>query len=148
MLDPELCNCLALRQATRRLSQYYSDFIAPSGLRGTQYSVLSRLKRIGPVGINRLADELMMDRTTLARNLRPLQRKGLIALRADEADRRGRTVSLTEAGEAAHARALPLWREAQAAFAERFGTDEATALRGILRKVTEAVPQSVGDDDA
>jgi predicted transcriptional regulator len=124
--EPELCNCLALRQATRRLSQYYSDFIAPSGLRGTQYSVLSRLKRTGPVGINRLADELMMDRTTLARNLRPLQRKGLIA----------------------HARAQPLWREAQAAFAERFGADEATALRGILRKVTEAVPQSMGDHDA
>ena len=77
---PAACNCLALRQAARHVTQFYDQFLAPSGLRTTQYSILARLVREGPMAINALAAELVMDRTTLGRNILPLQRDGLIAV--------------------------------------------------------------------
>src|SRR5215468_11447568 len=77
-LGPELCNCLAVRQAARHITQFYDQCLAPSGLRTTQFSILAKLKRLGPMSINTLAADLVMDRTTLGRNILPLQREGLI----------------------------------------------------------------------
>ena len=74
------CNCLALRQAARHVTQFYDQCLAPSGLRTTQYSILVRLQRHGPMTINALAAELVMDRTTLGRNILPLERDGLISI--------------------------------------------------------------------
>ena len=74
---PELCNCLAVRQAARHITQFYDRCLAPSGLRTTQFSILAKLKRLGPMTINALAAELVMDRTTLGRNILPLQRESL-----------------------------------------------------------------------
>src|ERR1700733_4691572 len=96
--NPAGCNCLALRQAARHLTQLYDQFLAPSGLRGTQYSILARLKRKGSMTINALATELVMDRTTLGRNIRPLQRDGLIDAVPGKSDRRSRELRLTRAG--------------------------------------------------
>lgn len=79
--NPAACNCLALRQAARHVSQFYDQFLAPHGLRATQYSILARLQRGGTMSINLLAAELVMDRTTLGRNILPLQREGLISIR-------------------------------------------------------------------
>jgi len=70
--NPAGCNCLALRQAARHVSQFYDQFLAGCGLRGTQYSILARLQRRGPMSINALAAALVMDRTTLGRNILPL----------------------------------------------------------------------------
>ena len=69
--NPAECNCLALRQAARHVTQFYDQCLAPAGLRSTQYSILSRLARSGPMTINLLAADLVMDRTTLGRNIRP-----------------------------------------------------------------------------
>ena len=80
--NPAGCNCLALRQAARHVSQFYDQFLIGSGLRTTQYSILARLQRKGTMSINALATELVMDRTTLGRNILPLQRDGLIAIAA------------------------------------------------------------------
>ena len=81
-INPAACNSLALRQAARHVTQFYDQFLAPSGLRSTQYSILARLQRRGPMTINALAAALVMDRTTLSRNILPLQRDGLIAVGA------------------------------------------------------------------
>ena len=88
--NPAGCNCLALRQAARHVSQFYDQFLIGSGLRTTQYSILARLQRKGTMSINALATELVMDRTTLGRNILPLQRDGLIAIAAGQADRRSK----------------------------------------------------------
>src|SRR5437867_9253410 len=72
------CNCLALRQAARHVTQFYDQCLAPSGLRAGQLSILAKLKRLGPMTINALARELVMDRTTLGRTMLPLERDGLI----------------------------------------------------------------------
>ena len=61
------CNCLAARQAARHITQLYDQFLMPVGLRTTQFSILARLERLGPLTINALAAELVMDRTTMGR---------------------------------------------------------------------------------
>ena len=75
------CNCLALRQAARHVSQFYDQYLASTGLRTTQFSILAKLKGLGPMTINALARELVMDRTTLGRTMLPLERDGLIAIK-------------------------------------------------------------------
>src|SRR6202045_373462 len=94
----EDCNCLAVRQAARHVTQFYDQFLAPTGLRTTQFSILAKLKRIGPMTINTLARDLVMDRTTLGRNILPLEREGLIAIVTGNSDRRSKELHLTEAG--------------------------------------------------
>src|SRR3954467_3783954 len=84
------CNCLAIRQAARHVTQFYDQLFAPVGLRATQFAILGRLRRRGPMTINALAKLLVMDRTTLGRNILPLQRDGLIEIAASAADRRRR----------------------------------------------------------
>jgi DNA-binding MarR family transcriptional regulator len=76
--SPEECNCFAVRAAARHVTQFYDQVLAPAGLRVTQFSILSNLKRLGPLTINALARETVMDRTTLGRNILPLERDGLI----------------------------------------------------------------------
>ena len=81
-LRSELCNCLALRQAARHVTQFYDQFLAPAGLRTTQFSILARLRHLGPMTISTLAADLVMDRTTLAPNLKPLESLGLLTVYA------------------------------------------------------------------
>ena len=133
--NPAGCNCLALRQAARHVSQFYDQFLAASGLRGTQYSILARLHRKGPMSINALAAELVMDRTTLGRNILPLQRDGLISIRPGRIDRRSKDVQLTKAGVARLRIAGEGWRQAQAQFEAAFGGKRAKALRALLHEV-------------
>src|ERR1700732_3853608 len=87
---PEECTCLAVRKAARHITQFYDQYLAPVGLRTTQFSILAKLKRLGPMTINALAGELVMDRTTLGRNIRPLQREGLLAVAPGQSDRRSK----------------------------------------------------------
>ena len=79
---PEECTCLAVRQAARHVTQLYDQHLAAVGLRTTQFSILVKLKRLGPATINALAEEMVMDRTTLGRNILPLERDGLISVGA------------------------------------------------------------------
>src|SRR6266536_3610692 len=98
----ENCNCLAIRQAARHVSQFYDQLFAPVGLRATQFAILSRLRHNGPMTINALAAALVMDRTTLGRNILPLQRDGLIEIVASPKDRRRRELRLSAAGAEKH----------------------------------------------
>ena len=136
-LPPERCNALALRQATRHVSQFYDRHLAAFGLKGTQFSIVSKLARGGPRSINDLARDLVMDRTTLGRNLRPLERNGLVSLEVDPADRRSRRLVVTERGRALLEQARPAWQAAQLQFEKSFGRDESAALRALLRTVTK-----------
>src|ERR1700675_4958271 len=87
---PEDCNCFAVRSAARHVTQLYDRFLAPIGLRVTQFSILARLKRMGPLTINTLAEDMVMDRTTLGRNILPLERDGLIEIEPIASDRRAK----------------------------------------------------------
>src|ERR1700730_739003 len=98
LTNPAACNCLALRQAARHVTQFYDHFLAPSGLRTTQYSILPTLQRQSAAAIHAPAAELVRDRTTLGRNILPLQRDGLIAVGPGKSDRRSKELRLTDAG--------------------------------------------------
>jgi DNA-binding MarR family transcriptional regulator len=132
----EDCNCLAVRQAARHVTQFYDHFLAPIGLRTTQFSILTKLSRIGPMSINALASELVMDRTTLGRNILPLQREGLVAVAKGSADRRSKELRLTEAGAERLEAALKGWAEAQTRFEAAFGPGRTSELRALLRVVS------------
>ena len=129
------CNCLAIRQAARHVTQFYDQLFAPVGLRATQFAVLNRLRRDGPMTINALAAALVMDRTTLGRNILPLERDGLVEIGASPADRRRRELRLSAAGAEKLRRASERWAVAQARFDAVFGSERAAALRGLLREV-------------
>jgi len=147
-LNPAACNCLALRQATRHLTQIYDQFLAPSGLRSTQYSILARLQRKGPMTINALAAELVMDRTTLGRNILPLERDGLIEIGAGKSDRRSKQVRLTAAGTARVRQASIAWQAAQAHFEKAFGGTRAQELRTLLEDVVASETPNAKDTAA
>lgn len=128
-----VCTANALRQASRRLSQLYDEALAPTGLRATQYSMLAELDRRGePPTVTELAEAMVLDRSALGHNLRPLEREGLIAIVPGRTDRRRREIVLTGTGRATLKRARPLWRRAQDRFEHVFGPGEAEALRATL----------------
>src|ERR1700751_968564 len=126
------CNCLAARQAARHITQFYDQFLAASGLRTTQFSILAKLRRLGPMTINALAAEMVMDRTTLGRNILPLERDGLIAVKKGRRDRRSKELRLTEAGAACFRAGVKGWVEAQKQFETAFGAERTREMRAIL----------------
>ena len=131
------CNCLALRQAARRVTQFYDHCLMASGLRATQFSILANLKRFGPMTINALAGELVMDRTTLGRTMLPLARDGLIAVKDCSSDRRSKKLHLTAAGSDRLASGRKLWTNAQKRMDEAFGGARASKLRSELFAISE-----------
>lgn len=108
------CACTALRRANRAITAAYDAALAPSGLRVTQFSVLRTLARLGPLSVTRLAVEAELERSTMGRNLDPLERRGLVRMEVGKADQRERVACLTTEGEAAIEAALPHWRRMQA----------------------------------
>ena len=132
---PELvCACANLRRAARALSRSYEDALAAVDLSSTQMTVLMFLGRQGPRALMQVADALEMDRTSLYRALRPLERRDLVRIRAT-ADRRSKEVLLTVDGQRHLARALPHWKKAQDRFLASFGTSAWKELHGGLNKV-------------
>ena len=142
---PEDCNCLAVRQAARHITQFYDHCLAPSGLRTTQFSILAKLRRLGPMTINALAAEMVMDRTTLGRNILPLERDGLIAIEQGSRDRRSKVLRVTAAGEARFRAGMKGWVQAQQQFEKAFGTKRTTDIRALLHAVaaTDLGPTAV-----
>lgn len=131
---PTLCNCQALRQATRRVTQFYDHALASTGIRITQLPILYRLGRNGPTTMKALAEAMIMDRATLGHNLRPLEAQGLVT-RAVGKDRRERLVTLTPLGATRLAEARRSWKDAQARFEGVFGPGESEALRATLARI-------------
>ena len=132
---PEECNCFAVRSAARHVTQLYDHFLAPIGLRATQFSILAKLRRLGPMTINTLAKDMVADRTTLGRNIQPLERDGLIRTEPAASDRRAKQLRLTKAGDKRLDAALQAWSQAQAKFETTFGAGRASELRAMLRAV-------------
>jgi DNA-binding MarR family transcriptional regulator len=130
------CVCINLRRLARLTTAMYDEALSSSGIKLTQYSLLCAVERAQPVAITALAEELDLDRTTLARNLAPLQRDALIQLQAAATDRRITEVRLTRAGRGAIARARPQWERAQAQVTEKIGSERAAMLRALATELS------------
>ncbi len=141
---PSLTRCAQanLRQTMRLAGQRYDRALKPSGLKATQFTLLSVLAKAGPLPMTRLADLLVLDRTTLTRNLRPLEAKGWVEVGRDS-DERLRPVSITEAGRERVAEATPLWQATQSDLEAAFG---ATRLASLLSEL-HALRQELAEQD-
>lgn len=131
------CTCARLRSLSRRITAVYNRALAPSGMRVTQYSLLSTVRRAGPVSMSRLAESMDMDRTTLTRNLRALLAAGWLRMQDDPDDARVRRVALTSRGESHLAEARSYWRRAQDEVAS---TIDPADLRQLHQLIDRYVP--------
>ena len=132
------CTCFNVRRASRIVTKHYDEALEPSGLRITQFGLLGALVGAGPTMLTDLAETLGMDRTTLTRNLKPLENQGLIEIDAGT-DRRTHLVRLTERGRQAFFAASPLWKQAQSELVHSFGQGRTTALVTELRALVEQI---------
>jgi len=131
------CTLFAVRSVSRAVTQLYEEALAPAGLKATQLSILVATAARRGWTMSDLADVLNMDRTTLTRNTRPLQRKGLLRIGAGR-DQRSRSVEITERGHAVLHRAYPLWRRTQRRLISRLGKRRWQSLIGDLSELRHA----------
>ena len=131
------CTCLRLRKAARRITQIYDDYVEPFGLTITQFGLLAHLRVLDGISVGALAEKLVMDPTTLTRNLRPLERKGLVRLDRDPADRRARSLHLSDAGRELLRAARPAWARAQQHVEKTLGNSDVVGLNAALDRMLE-----------
>jgi DNA-binding MarR family transcriptional regulator len=130
------CLCLHAQRAARALARHFDEALRPLGLTNGQFSLLMSLNRPAPPSMGSVASLLAMDRTTLTAALKPLQRRRLVAVTIDPADKRGRLMTLTPAGRSLLARATPVWERTHAAVEDRLAKGEPDRLRGSLRALS------------
>ncbi len=130
------CLCLGLRRAARAVSRRFDARLGAIGLNSGQFSMLTAVAGMQPVGMQPLAEHLAMDRTTVTAGLKPLQRRGLVAIDVSAEDLRGRDARLTAAGKALLAKAIPLWQEVQAEVGAELPDVESKRLRRQLTALT------------
>jgi DNA-binding MarR family transcriptional regulator len=130
------CLCMHVRRASRALARRYDEALRPAGLTNGQFSLMMSLNRPAPPAMGDVAALLAMDRATLTANLKPLQRRGLVAVAADSTDKRSRRLSLTEAGRKVLAAAVPIWRRAQAENESLVQDMDPDRVRGVLRALS------------
>jgi len=128
---PHLCYALAARQNARHLSRLYDSHLAPAGLSVSQFSILALLEAYDTLKITKLAEMLIMERTTLVRALKPLQTAGWVVAGKPESGR-SFDVTLSRSGLEKVAEAVPLWKSAQAAFEQEVGQDRAVRIRNEI----------------
>jgi DNA-binding MarR family transcriptional regulator len=132
----DTCLCLHLQRAARTVARHFDEALRPLGLTSGQFSLMMALNRPQPPTIGRVAPLLAMDRTTLTAALKPLERRGLVQVRVDAADRRSRRLALTPAGRALLAAAVPVWQREHAAIEGRLGGADSDRLRSKLRALS------------
>jgi DNA-binding MarR family transcriptional regulator len=136
------CTAARLRRATRAVSNVYDALMVETGLRSTQFSLLTAISLAKEPSVTRLAELLELDRTTLTRNLRPLEREGLVKAVPSRDDARLRLVQLTAKGQRALERALPLWEQAQDRLVAALGQRDWRDLIASLDRVTSVAVES------
>ncbi len=130
------CLCLHLQRAARTIGRHFDEALRPLNLTNGQYSLLVSLNRPQAPKMGDVARLLAMDRTTLTAALKPLERRGLLRIEADESDRRQRRLSLTEAGLDLLAQAVPIWRETHDRVDRLLAAEEPAALKASLLKLS------------
>ena len=136
IVDPATCTCFAVRRAARHVTQAFDRSLAPTGLRITQFALLSRLARSGPRNIQDLAQEMGLDRTTLGRNLRPLERDGLVTIGIDPQRSPWPRAAHHAARRGKAARgAAPTGPPPQPRFRETYGVEQTHSLHATLDEV-------------
>jgi len=132
----DLCLCLHVQRAARVLARRYDEALRPVGLTNGQFSLMMALNRAKAPSMGAVARLLGMDRTTLTAALKPLERRGLVAVAVDDEDRRGRVLTLTHAGRSLLSAAMPLWKRAQTTTERLLAGADTDRLRTDLRALS------------
>jgi DNA-binding MarR family transcriptional regulator len=128
------CACFNIRKSARMLTQQYDEALQPVELRSTQFTILAVLANVDAITVTELAEYLLMDRTTLTRNLRPLEKQGFIEAFPGE-DRRTRMINISKKGSLKLKEAIPLWKKVQQSFIDYMGNDRFDHLLNELNYV-------------
>ena len=128
-----------MRKSARKITQFYENSLREAGIKPTQFSILAALANTGPIQLSQLADRLLLERTSLTRNLNVLERNTWIDIQPGEEDSRQRVVSLSRNGYKQLDLAIPYWQKAQKAIAKDMGQDTMTGLRSTLDEMTEII---------
>ena len=131
------CICTALRQVAAQSTAHYDAVLAPSGIKVTMFRLLRRIEVVNSVTITELAEIVGLDRSTLGRNLRVLEKLSLIAIGTRD-DGRARRVSLTQIGREKLQHAVPLWREAQREYLQIVGADTLALLNHVIEQTASS----------
>lgn len=137
--QPSMCHCTNMRRASRAITQFYDDQLAPSGLKITQYSLLNHLKRLGPLTMNELSKAIRLERTTLVRNLKILEKMDLVSMNTEK-NSQARLVHLTEKGLQSLEIAVHYWNQAQQQLQELLSEEEIRIFKGTLQKIESIIP--------
>jgi len=132
----DTCLCLHLQRAARAVARRFDAALRPLGLTNGQFSLMMSLNRPEPPAMGSVAALLAMDRTTLTAALKPLERRGLVAIAVDPADKRNRRLQLTADGRSLLAKALPIWKRTHAVLDGEIGWPNAARLRANLRDLS------------
>jgi DNA-binding MarR family transcriptional regulator len=144
---PRGCTNLKLRQLSRAVSRHYDAYVSATGLKNTQYSLLSHVQLLGPVRPSDLAARMRLDLSTLSRNLQPLVALGWISIGPGE-DARSRLVAVTEAGRAKRTEGQRAWKQAQLALNARLGAERVVALHALLDDCLAVLDGEAEEDEA
>ena len=130
------CSNTAIRRAARQLGQLYDDCLEGTGLKGTQFSLLTQIAADGEPALKRLAEAMVMDLSALGHTLKPLIRDGYIELVPDPEDRRVKRARLTDLGRRTQQSLMTNWHDAQSRFERVFGKEKSEAMRKALAIVS------------
>ena len=145
-VKPQGCTNLKLRELSRVVTRHYDAYVAPIGLKNSQYSLLSHVVLLGPMRPGELAARMKLDASTLTRNLQPLIAAGWVVLGPGD-DARSRSVAATEAGRAKRAEAQKAWKQAQLALNARLGPERVAALHDLIDGCLAVLDPEETDDE-
>ncbi len=138
-LSPGHCVSNSLHQTARAVTRIYREEMQPTGILRSQFAILGYLSKLGVVQLTELADKLYMDRTTLSRNIKPLEKRGLVHINTSPTDARAREVSLSTEGRKQFREATKLWRKAQKRVVQTFGEENWASLEATLSSLRNQV---------
>ena len=130
-MKKDICHCVVLRKATRKITSYYDEALAPLGINVAQFSLLRHINHMAPVSLTDLGARVELDRSTVGRNAKVLERMGLAIIRPGK-DQREATLTVSEAGQGVLRAGAPLWDAVQADIEARLGPGGIEHLRGLL----------------
>ncbi len=145
-VKPRGCTNLKLRQFSRAVTRHYDAYVARTGLKNTQYSLLSHIVLLGPLRPGELARSMKLDASTLTRNLQPLVAAGWVEIGPGD-DERSRAVRATASGRLLRAEARKAWKQAQLTLNERLGEARVSALHALLDDCMQRLEEPAPDDE-
>ncbi|TQR32824.1 MarR family transcriptional regulator [Lysinibacillus sphaericus] len=141
----QICVCANLRKKTRLVTQFYDNLLQPTGLKVTQYSMLANIDLQQAVSISRLGEILLLDQTTITRNINLLKRNGYVDLTRDPQDARAKVITLTDKGVEKLNEAAPIWQDIQERIINDIGLEKYNDFYETL-KIIQKIIQSYDEE--